>query len=132
MPRGGQALAGEVIPIEVVSRTVMQRVVRILFRCSYEPRASRPCRGCGRTVCSLPGQWSLFKALAMTKYAQVLDSADQLATEEQESLVEVLQHRLAERRLAELVEAVKSARREFKAGRCHPATSAQIVRRIRA
>ena len=67
---------------------------------------------------------------AMTKFAQVLDSADGLAFDEQESLVEVLQHRLAEHRRVELVEAVKSARREFKAGRCRPATPAQIVKRI--
>ena len=66
----------------------------------------------------------------MTKFAQVLDSAADLAVEEQESLVEVLQHRLAERRRAELVAAVKSARREFKEGRCRPATSAQIVKRL--
>ena len=68
----------------------------------------------------------------MTKYAQVLDSADGLAIEEQESLVQVLQHRLAERRRAELVEAVKSARREFKEGRCRLATPAQILKRILA
>jgi len=66
----------------------------------------------------------------MTKFAQVLDSADGLAFEEQESLVEVLQHRLAEHRRAELVAAVKSARHEFKAGRCRPATPTQIVKRI--
>ena len=68
--------------------------------------------------------------VAMTKFAQVLDSADGLALEEQESLVEVLQHRLAEHRRAELVAAVKSARQEFKAGRCRPATPAQIVKRL--
>ena len=68
----------------------------------------------------------------MTKYAQVLDSADGLAIEDQESLVEVLQHRVAERRRAELIEAVKSARRECKAGKCRPATPAQIIKRILA
>jgi hypothetical protein len=66
----------------------------------------------------------------MTKYAQVLDSADDLALEEQESLVEVLQRRLAEPRREELAAAVKSARREFKEGRCRPATPAQIVKRL--
>ena len=66
----------------------------------------------------------------MTKFAQVLDSAADLAVEEQESLVEVHQHRLAEHRRAELVAAVKSARREFKEGRCRPATPAQIVKRL--
>jgi hypothetical protein len=68
----------------------------------------------------------------MTKFAQVLDFADGFAIEEQESLVEVLQHRLAEHRRAELIEAVKSARREFKAGHCRPATPAQIVKRLLA
>ena len=66
----------------------------------------------------------------MTKFAQVLDFAADLAVEEQESLVEVLQHRLAEHRRAELVAAVKSARREFKEGRCRPAAPAQIIKRL--
>jgi hypothetical protein len=66
----------------------------------------------------------------MTKFAQVLDSADGLAIEEQESLVEILRHRLAEHRRAELGEAVKLARREFKEGRIRPATPAQIIKRL--
>ncbi len=68
----------------------------------------------------------------MTKFAQVLDSADGLAIEEQESLVEVLRHRLAEHHRTELVEAVKSARREFKEGRLRVATPAQITKRLLA
>lgn len=69
---------------------------------------------------------------AMKTFAQVLDSADELGVEEQESLVEVLQRRLAERRRETLVEAVKSARREFAGGGCRPATPKQIVKRILA
>jgi hypothetical protein len=68
----------------------------------------------------------------MTKFAQVLDSAGDLAVDEQESLVELLQHRLVEHRRAELVAAAKSARREFKEGRCRPATPAQIAKRLLA
>lgn len=68
----------------------------------------------------------------MTKYAQALDSAGDLAVEEQESLVEVLQHWLAEHPREELVAAVKSARREFTEGRCRPATPAQIVKGLLA
>ena len=68
----------------------------------------------------------------MTRFAQVLDSADGLAIAEQESLVQVLQHRLAEHRRAQLVEAVQAARREFKAGRCRPATPAHIIKRLLA
>ena len=65
-------------------------------------------------------------------FAQVLDSADELGVEEQESLVEVLQRRLAERHRGILLEAVRSARREFAAGSCRPATPKQIVKRILA
>ena len=67
---------------------------------------------------------------AMKTFAQVLDSADGSDAEEQESLVEVLQRRIAERRREALLEAVKSARREFGAGRCRPATPKQILKRI--
>ncbi len=67
---------------------------------------------------------------AMKTFAQVLDSADELGVEEQESLVEVLQRRLAERRREALLEAVKSARAEFKTGCCRPATPKQIAKRI--
>jgi hypothetical protein len=69
---------------------------------------------------------------AMKTFAQVLDSADELGVEEQESLVEVLQRRLAERRREALLEAVRSAQREFQGGRCRPATPKQIVKRFLA
>lgn len=84
----------------------------------------------GRTKIIIPKKPAVGYVSGMTTFAQVLDSADELAVDEQESLVAVLQHRLAEHRRAELVEAVKSARREFKAGRCRPATPAQIVKRL--
>ena len=66
----------------------------------------------------------------MKTFAQVLASADELGVEEQESLVEVLQRRLAERRRESLLEAVQSARRQFEGSRCRPATPRQIVKCI--
>ena len=68
----------------------------------------------------------------MKTFAQVLDSADELTLEDQESLISVLENRLTERRRAELIDAVQEARAEFKAGRCRPATSKQILKRILA
>ena len=68
----------------------------------------------------------------MKTFAQVLDSADELGVEEQESLVEVLQRRLAERRRDALLEAVRSAQREFEGGHCRPVTPKQIIKRILA
>jgi len=66
----------------------------------------------------------------MKTFAEVLDSADQLGLEEQESLVEILHRRLADRRRDTLLAAVQSARREFAGGGCRPATPKQIVKRI--
>ena len=79
-------------------------------------------------------RWGMNRHIFTTvkTFAEVLDSADELGVEEQESLVEVLQRRLAERRRETLVEAVKSARREFEGGGCRPATPKQIVKGILA
>lgn len=68
----------------------------------------------------------------MKTFAQVLDLAGELGVEEQESLVEVLQRRLAERRREALLVAVASARREFRRGHCRPATPKEIVEHILA
>ncbi|HWX22010.1 MAG TPA: hypothetical protein VN578_19085 [Candidatus Binatia bacterium] len=66
----------------------------------------------------------------MKRFGQVLDSADELSSEEQESLIAILQRRLSDRRRADLVNAVKEARREFKEGTCRPAVANQILKRI--
>ena len=68
----------------------------------------------------------------MKTFGQVLESADDLSLEEQESLVSILQRRLSEQRRSELVKAVKEAREEFKAGRCRPASPSEIVKKILA
>ena len=68
----------------------------------------------------------------MKTFGQVLEWADALSLEEQESLVDVLQRRLKEQRRAELVKAVKEARKEFKTGRCRPASPAEIIKKILA
>ena len=68
----------------------------------------------------------------MKTFGQVLEWADALSLEEQESLVGVLQRRLREQHRAELVKAVKEARKEFKAGRCRPASPDDIIKKILA
>jgi hypothetical protein len=68
----------------------------------------------------------------MKTFAQVLDSADALPVEEQESLLEVLRHRLAERRRAELTKSVQAARKEFKSGKLRPASPSEIMRKVLA
>lgn len=66
----------------------------------------------------------------MKTFSQVLDSIETLPADQQESLVELMQKRLAERRRLALVEAVQEARKEFKSGKCRPATPAEIMRKV--
>jgi len=65
-------------------------------------------------------------------YGQVVDSIEALPDEQQESLMELFQRRLAERRRAALVKSVQEARKEFKAGKIRPATPSEIMRKILA
>jgi hypothetical protein len=68
----------------------------------------------------------------MKSYGQVVDSIEALPDEQQESLVTLLQHRLAERRREALVKSVRESRKEFKSGKLRPASPAVIMRRILA
>ena len=68
----------------------------------------------------------------MKTYGQVVDSIEALPDEQQESLMELLQRRLVERRREILFKSVQEARKEFKMGRCRPATPAEIMRKVLA
>jgi hypothetical protein len=68
----------------------------------------------------------------MKSYGQVVDSIEALPEEQQESLLELVQRRLAERRREALVKSVHEARREYKAGKIRPATPAEILRKVLA
>jgi len=67
----------------------------------------------------------------MSSYATTLDAADRLPLDEQEELAATLRRRIAEKRRAELVVAVKEARAEFARGSCKPASVAAIMQRVR-
>ncbi|HLX60692.1 MAG TPA: hypothetical protein VKX17_05365 [Planctomycetota bacterium] len=66
----------------------------------------------------------------MKHFSTVLDSADNLSLDEQAELAEILRHRIAEKRRAEIVAAVKEARAEFAAGKLKPATARAIFNRL--
>ena len=68
----------------------------------------------------------------MKTYGQVVDSIEALPEEQQESLLELVRHRLAERRRAALAASVQEARKEFKAGKIRPGTPAEIMRKVLA
>jgi hypothetical protein len=68
----------------------------------------------------------------MKSYGQVVDSIEALSDEQQESLVKLVQQRLAERRRETLAKSVQEARKEFKSGKLRPASPAAIMRRVLA
>lgn len=62
----------------------------------------------------------------------ILDAAERLSLDEQEALVDILSHRITERRRSELAKDVRDAREEFRQGGCSPATLGELVREILA
>jgi len=62
-----------------------------------------------------------------TSFSDVLDGADRLTTEEQETLVDILQHRLAEQRRNQIAADVQATRTEFQQGQCRPVTVGELM-----
>ena len=63
----------------------------------------------------------------MPTFADVVDAADKLSAEEQESLLRILRRRIAERTRTQLAADVAEARAEFVSGGARPATVQQIM-----
>ena len=61
---------------------------------------------------------------------EVLESADRLSLDEQETLAEVLHGRLIEHKRSELAKEIRNARQEYREGRCQPATPSELMRKI--
>ncbi len=66
----------------------------------------------------------------MKTFGDVLESVETLSLNEQEELAAILQRRLRERHRADLVRTVKTARKEFRTGRCQPALPDEIIDKI--
>jgi len=64
------------------------------------------------------------------KFADVVDSVEQLSTDEQETLVEIIRRRLAERRRERLVAEVAEARAEYARGEARPASAGELLAEI--
>jgi hypothetical protein len=67
---------------------------------------------------------------APSKFHVVMDAADRLTLEEQETLVAVLNRRLADRWRAELAADIREAQREFERGTLRPTTPDEIMKEI--
>lgn len=60
----------------------------------------------------------------------VLESADKLSLDEQETLTEILQRRIMEHRRIELAREIQEAQQDFKKGFCKPATPSELMKEI--
>lgn len=68
----------------------------------------------------------------MKSYSQVIDSIEALPDDQQESLVELVKRRLAERRRETLIKSIAEARKEFKSGKLRSANPTDIMRKVLA
>lgn len=64
------------------------------------------------------------------RFGEILEEADRLPLEDQETLIEVLQRRMRDRRRAELAKDIQEALKEFQEGSCRPATADELMREI--
>ncbi len=65
-----------------------------------------------------------------SSFGEVLEAADQLSLEEQEELVDILQHRVIEHRRKELAEDIQDAKTEFQKDKCQPLNPDEIMKNI--
>lgn len=65
-----------------------------------------------------------------TLFSDVLEAAERLSLEDQESVVEILHHRIVERRREKLADEVRQADEEFRAGRSEPRSAEDLMREI--
>lgn len=66
----------------------------------------------------------------MVSFGDVLEAADQLSLDEQETLIDILHRRLVERRRAELAQDIQEARQEFAVDQAKPASPDEIMDEI--
>ena len=65
-----------------------------------------------------------------TTFADILEAADTLSVDEQETLVEILHRRITQLRRSELAADVAAARQEFANGGCRPVQPDELIGEI--
>ena len=63
-------------------------------------------------------------------FNEVLESADKLSLDDQETLLEVLHRRIIEHRREELSKEIGDAQKEFQEGKCKPTTPSDLMKEI--
>ena len=65
-----------------------------------------------------------------SRFTDVVEAADELAVDEKEELIRILQNRLIEYRRIQLQHEVESAEHEFEQGLCKPLTVDEFIREV--
>ena len=65
-----------------------------------------------------------------TTFAEVLETIEEFSIDEKETLIDILQHRLREKKRERVVKSVGEARREFERGELKPASADEIMKEI--
>ncbi len=65
-----------------------------------------------------------------TTFAEVMETVEQLSVDEKETLIDILQHRLAEYRRNQLLKDIKSSRKEFEEGLCKPMNIDEFMKEV--
>lgn len=63
-------------------------------------------------------------------FGEILEAIDNLSSDEQETLLDIVQHRIAARGRKKLVAEIQEARREFAEGQCKPTTVTDLMKEI--
>ncbi len=67
----------------------------------------------------------------MTTFSEIVEAAEHLSVDEQVTLLEILQQRIATRNRAALVRDVTEARREFHGGQLRPTSVSDLIAEAR-
>ncbi|MBM4326862.1 MAG: hypothetical protein FJ118_06820 [Deltaproteobacteria bacterium] len=65
-----------------------------------------------------------------TEFGEVLDAVGKLSPDEQETLLVIVRHRLAEQRRKRLLQDIQEATEDFAQGRCDPTTVEDLMKDI--
>jgi hypothetical protein len=65
-----------------------------------------------------------------TPFADLLEAADRLSLEDQESIAHILHQRVVERRREELAKEIHEAEAEFRAGGAEPHSAQELMKEI--
>jgi hypothetical protein len=63
-------------------------------------------------------------------FAEILEAADRLSPEDQETLIDILHRRAIENRRQEIAKDIRDAQQEFRKGRCRATTPTEIMKEI--